>query len=239
MTEPALQAGWYPDPWKQAELRWHDGSNWTSQLHGDPAAPTLSATPAPSTLPAAKTGTSGKAIASLVTALIGVPLVPIILGILALRDIGRSAGQLGGRGLAIAGIVLHSIWLLMVLLLLLVGIPTFLAQKQAAEDAEGKANVKLVAFTVEACATINIDGTYTGCTGAATLIEDEPALGPLLSRCGQPGGACVTPIGELGYEVEVTTRGESPSTYIERRLEDGTVERECSGPTCPSGTWKP
>ncbi len=58
----------------------------------------------------APTGTSGKATASLVLGicslfcniLTGIPA--LILGLLALRDIGRSRERLGGRGLAIAGI---------------------------------------------------------------------------------------------------------------------------------------
>lgn len=33
MGEPALAAGWYPDPWQQGELRWHDGAEWTGHVH--------------------------------------------------------------------------------------------------------------------------------------------------------------------------------------------------------------
>lgn len=25
-------AGWYPDPWRQGEYRWFDGSDWTPQV---------------------------------------------------------------------------------------------------------------------------------------------------------------------------------------------------------------
>jgi prepilin-type processing-associated H-X9-DG protein len=60
-------------------------------------------------------GTSGKATTSLVLGLLsfvcifltGIPAV--IFGILGLRDIGRSRGRLGGKGLAVTGIVTGSI----------------------------------------------------------------------------------------------------------------------------------
>ena len=60
-------------------------------------------------------GTSGKAIASLVLGLLsivgmcltGIP--GLILGIMGLGDIGKSGGRVGGKGLAIAGIVLSSL----------------------------------------------------------------------------------------------------------------------------------
>jgi hypothetical protein len=57
------------------------------------------------------TGTSGKAIVSLVLGLLTLlcnllaAIPAVILGILALRDIERSRGRLSGRGLAISGIV--------------------------------------------------------------------------------------------------------------------------------------
>jgi prepilin-type processing-associated H-X9-DG protein len=55
-------------------------------------------------------GTSGKAVCSLVLGIAPVTCIPglvgLILGILALRDVKRSHGRLGGRGMAAAGIVL-------------------------------------------------------------------------------------------------------------------------------------
>lgn len=31
MMKPLPQPAWYPDPWQQANYRWHDGQNWTGQ----------------------------------------------------------------------------------------------------------------------------------------------------------------------------------------------------------------
>jgi Domain of unknown function (DUF4190) len=64
-------------------------------------------------------GTSGLAIASLITGICGffcvTPLVSIGLGIAALSDIGKSGRP--GKGMAIAGIVLSGLWIALFVLL--------------------------------------------------------------------------------------------------------------------------
>ena len=50
--------------------------------------------------------TSGMAIASLVVSLLGIGIVGVILGHLALNEINKSNGYMQGRGLAIAGLVI-------------------------------------------------------------------------------------------------------------------------------------
>lgn len=50
--------------------------------------------------------TSGVAIASLVTSLLGIGLAGVICGHVALSKIKKAAGTLGGKGLAIAGLVI-------------------------------------------------------------------------------------------------------------------------------------
>ncbi len=34
-----VSAGWYPDPWKQAALRWWDGTQWTGNVHDEVSPP--------------------------------------------------------------------------------------------------------------------------------------------------------------------------------------------------------
>ena len=64
-------------------------------------------------------GTNGFAIASLVLGLVGVQVLAIVFGHIALAQIRRSGGAQGGRGLAIAGLVLGYVVLVAVLLLML------------------------------------------------------------------------------------------------------------------------
>jgi hypothetical protein len=89
MTAP----GWYPDPSRPGTMRWWDGSQWTDQF-------------APGPVPVYGGETDGYAIASLITGVLGVPIAPIILGVMARNRIRESNGLKSGNGLAIAGLVL-------------------------------------------------------------------------------------------------------------------------------------
>ena len=72
---------------------------------------------APSSPPPAGPKTSGLAIASLICGIAGIctggvgGIVGIILGIVALKKIGASGGAMGGRGLAIAAIIVGAVTL--------------------------------------------------------------------------------------------------------------------------------
>jgi hypothetical protein len=97
------------------------------------------------------TQTSGKAIASLVlgffsffplTAIIGV-----ILGHLSLSDIRKSAGRLGGKGLAIAGLVMGYLGLAaipFILIIAAIAIPNLLRARMAANEASAVSGIRIL-----------------------------------------------------------------------------------------------
>src|ERR1043165_5718368 len=97
--------------------------------------------------------TSGLAVAALILGILGsiLPcpfgLISIGLGIAALVKIGKTPG-LGGRGMAIAGIVLPIVVGSIVGILAAIAIPTFISFQSRAKQAECKSNLKS-AFTAQ------------------------------------------------------------------------------------------
>jgi type IV pilus assembly protein PilA len=94
---------------------------------------------------------SGKAIASLVCGLF-MWLFPaavgaIILGHVSLSEIGRSAGRLKGRGMAIAGLILGYAGLFVIpfiLIILAIAIPNLLRARQAANEASAVGSLETI-----------------------------------------------------------------------------------------------
>lgn len=78
--------------------------------------------------------TSGMAIASLVCSLLGIGLVGVILGHLALNEINKSNGYTQGRGLAIAGLIIGYLQIaaavIFVLFIVIIGIGTAASMPQ-------------------------------------------------------------------------------------------------------------
>ena len=92
--------GWYADPSSGGATRWWDGVRWT--VYANPPTPPH------------MRETDGLAIAALVTGLVGVPIVPIVLGHLARRNIRASGGMKQGDGLAIAGLAIGYAYLALI-----------------------------------------------------------------------------------------------------------------------------
>lgn len=101
--------------------------------------------------PPAYPPTSGKAIASLVCGifmfLLPASIAAIILGHLSLSDIGRSAGRLGGRGIAIAGLVLGYAGIAIIpfiLIIAAIAIPNLLRSRIAANEASAVISLRTI-----------------------------------------------------------------------------------------------
>ena len=104
-------------------------------------------------------GTSGKAIASLVLGLLsivgacftGIP--GVILGIMGLSDVNRSGGRVGGKGMAIFGIVLSSlgiVWtaVMAIGLLFATMLPAVQAARTAARGAQSSNNMRQLSLAM-------------------------------------------------------------------------------------------
>jgi len=108
------------------------------------------APPFPSTTPPGRQETSGKAVASLICGILFFflpsAIVAVIMGHLSLSDIRRSAGRLGGRGLAIAGLVLGyaGLAIIPVLIIAAIAIPNLLRARMAANEASAVGSLRTI-----------------------------------------------------------------------------------------------
>ena len=103
------------------------------------------------TPPPVKSRTLGLAVASLVLGILGVTcfsiiagIPAIILGIVALNKIGRSAGALGGKGMAIAGVCTGGFSILVIPILAAMLLPALAQAREKARSLHCMANAKQV-----------------------------------------------------------------------------------------------
>ncbi|MGA2036154.1 MAG: DUF2510 domain-containing protein [Acidimicrobiales bacterium] len=110
-----VAAGWYPDPWSMAPLRYHDGSQWTSALGPSPEGyPSGRLDPSNATtrmlIPIGRTPLSIVAgYVALCSILLAPAPVALILGICALVQLNHLPGAYG-RGRAIFAIVMGGLF---------------------------------------------------------------------------------------------------------------------------------
>jgi hypothetical protein len=64
--------------------------------------------------------TSGWAIASLICSIVGIPLLGVIFGFIALNEISNSAGRIAGEGMAKAGIIIGFVVMALGIVLLII-----------------------------------------------------------------------------------------------------------------------
>jgi type IV pilus assembly protein PilA len=107
------------------------------------------ATGDPASAPAADARTSGKAVASLILSFFSLFFIPgviaVVLGHMAYSEIKKSAGQLKGRGVALAGLILGYLGIAAIPFLLIIAaiaIPNLLRARSAANEASAVGSLR-------------------------------------------------------------------------------------------------
>lgn len=181
-AEPALPAGWFPDPNGRYEHRYFNGRGWTADVADgghrtvDPMG--TQPTPRPAYPPApAGPGGNGIATAALVCGLIAVvlawmPFVVVagaVLAVLALvfgiQGLRRSHATSSGRGKSIAGIVLGAVGIGLAVLGTILSVVVF---------REVRAFLDAAPHDVEVLDCAVADGVARA-SGTLTNLADEPA----------------------------------------------------------------
>jgi type IV pilus assembly protein PilA len=112
--------------------------------------------------------TSGKAVTSLILGLLSfsfLTAIPaVVLGHLALSEIKKSAGQIGGHGIAIAGLVLGYLGVAMlpfILIIAAIAIPNLLRARMAANEASAVSSIRTLTTAEISYASFHERAGYT------------------------------------------------------------------------------
>jgi len=182
------------------QARDENAAEWTP-LAGIPEfhAALMSAPPplSPVAAPAARPRTSRMAITSLVLGILGIltcgitALAGLIFGIVAMVKVKNSGGRLGGKGIALAGIIVSGIFLLMIPIQAALLLPALGAAKHKAQDINCVNNMKQLALAVKIYSGDN-GGKYppaaTWCDAIKGIVGDDKVFKcpgtESSSRCG-------------------------------------------------------
>jgi type IV pilus assembly protein PilA len=198
--------------------------------------------------------TSGLAIASLIFGILFIffPLsIPaIVFGHIALSQIKNSAGRLGGRGIAIAGLVLGYLGIAMIPLILIIAaiaIPNLLRARTAANEASAASAIREID---SAQVTYQVTFPKIGyAPDLASLSGAEPCTSSPATACliGNKLAVATTPPGRNGYLFAMVTSSDG-SQYVVSAVpiarnqtgrrsfcstEDGMVRADPSGSMIP------
>jgi len=140
--------------------------------------------------------TSGLAVASLVLGVLGLfslgvtAIVGLVLGIIALVKINQSKGQLGGLGVAIAGVVVSGMMFMMIPIMAAMMLPALARAKSRAQTVQCMSHVKQLNLALLMYATDHND-TFPPAESWCDLIKPYGGGLTVMFECpSQPQGQC-------------------------------------------------
>jgi len=187
----------------------------------DGAPATIATTPYATPVPTAPGATSGKAIGSLVCGLLffffPASIVAVVLGHIALSEIKKSGGRIGGQGLAIAGLVLGYagiVFIPFILIIAAIAIPNLLHARMAANEASAVSNVRMLGTAEISYASNHPDEGFT-CSftdlSRENLIAGELASGRKTGYTFELANCSAEPTGGANTKFQVVAYPQSPN----------------------------
>jgi hypothetical protein len=181
----------------QSKVKFEGTQQWKNM--GDlPQFRTAAAPPIPPLAPPSGSAPviSGLAIASLVLGVLGIVTLGLtgipglILGIIALRQINRSPGRLGGTGMAIAGMCVSGVMLLFLPIMAAMLLPALAKAKSKAQSVQCMNHVKQLNLALIMYADDN-NGTLPPADKWCDLIKPYTGNSEIVYHCAaQPQGRC-------------------------------------------------
>lgn len=208
---------------------------------GIPGTPQQPSVPAPGTpLIAKPQQTSGMAIAALVTAIIGMPILALPFGYVARKEIDRSQGTIGGRGMAIAAIIIGwiEVVLAVIALIVILVVVAVFAPKVAKEFNDQSQAQSHLSLAMTAAQDYRADhDSFKGLT-PEKMAEREPDLrydqastasaGVISVRVGTDGSlVLVTETDEFGFPLCIAADGRTG--LVSYGMDDAYRASDCSG----------
>ncbi len=123
--------------------------------------------------------------------------------------------------------------ILIIGILAAIALPTFLGQREKAEDSSAKSAVRNAVTQMESC-TADFNGTVTDAIAScATNAEVTGPAAPSLDHI------TVSGLGGAGYTLSATSKSEGVFTITKSSSSPGSYTRACTGDTkgCNSGSW--
>ena len=181
----------------RTQLQAAGSTEWKPLVEFAEFATDLQAAASPAAQPAtAAPKKSGMAVASLVLGCLGLltcgltSLVGLVLGIIALVRINKSGGQLGGKGLAVAGTTVSAALLLLMPILAALLLPGLAKAKQKANHIQCMSNVKMLNLGVMMYASDNNDLFPAGTNWCDVLMPYVQNAQAYVCSSGKQGQRC-------------------------------------------------
>ena len=121
--------------------------------------------------------------------------------------------------------------ILIIGILAAIALPTFLGQREKAQDASAKSNARNAVTQMESC--------MADALGTTTAAVTACVANPDVTKTGTDAAVVATKVGNLGYTIAATSKSGGVFTIEKTDSSPGSYDRTCAPVTkgCNAGVW--